>query len=157
MLQKNFLMIVSCLCILNAKAQYTPPAKPAAIAKPAFDYNILSNLYRLQKVEALDINHKHSKKQMKAFILEAHREFESKDRAIDLEIGRMYIISRTDATRFGYFDFITNESYLESKNCKDCQDSRYKIISKTSSSLVLQIKPQDAGQFFVYQFTFIKL
>ena len=38
MLQKNFLMIVSCLCILNAKAQYTPPAKPAAIAQPAFDY-----------------------------------------------------------------------------------------------------------------------
>ena len=38
MLQKNFLMIVSCLCILNAKAQYTPPAKPAAITQPAFDY-----------------------------------------------------------------------------------------------------------------------
>lgn len=121
-----------------------------------FDFNRIINLYRLQKVEVIDDSGRHSENEMKAYQLEAQGEYDSKDRAVDMEMGRMYIISKTDATRFGYFDFKVNKDFIESKNCKDCQDSRYEIIEQTATTLVLQIEPQDDWKHFKYQFTFKK-
>lgn len=41
-------------------------------------------------------------------------------------------------------------------NCKNCEDNIFTIVEQTANLFVVQLKPQDEGQLFIYQFTFKK-
>ncbi len=124
--------------------------------QPAFNFKLLKDAFKLQKVEAIDYSGKHTETEMEAFRKEAQGEFDAKDYGVDFNKNILYIIRRNDATKYRIMEFEKVDNYLQAKDCKDCQDNSYKIITNTPTSLILELKPQDEGQYFVCRFTFSK-
>ena len=128
------------------------------IELPKFDKKILFNPdnYILSKVEAIDIENKHTTEDMQKFSDEAKREFDAKNYVVNLKDKYMYIVRRNDDTRFGKIDFTINNNSLVAIDCIPCRDNAYKIVEQTLTLLVLDLKPQDEGKYFVFRFTFNK-
>lgn len=141
----------------NAKTPSVQDTKsePVKVFQPTvFDIALLKDAYRLKKIEAIDVDGKHTPEEMVKFNVEAQREFDKEEYSVDLSNNVMYIVRRSDRSKFRKMEFIITDSILHAKDCIECKDNTYKVINKTASLLLLQLKPQNEGQYFIYQFNF---
>ena len=75
---------------------------------------------------------------------------------IDWEKQLWYYIPRNIEKKPRIKEFTVADNQILFTDCKDCEDNKFFIITKNSYGLTLQLKPQDEGQFFVYQLEFKK-
>jgi hypothetical protein len=127
-------------------------AEPANTTKIDFSD---SRLYKLVKIDVVDIDAKHSSADMAIYRNEALSDFNNYTIAVDLANGIWYQkANNRDDVEWSKKINVT-QGVISYADCKDCQD-KYEIIEQTTSKLVLQVKPQDEGKFFVYQLEFSK-
>lgn len=131
--------------------------KPAEVVRYKSPVDLKDkSLFKLVEITAVDINHKHTAQEMAAFNLEAKGEFDRFNMVIDFVKNTWYYIPRNIEKQPYTKDFNIESKVLQFSNCKECDDNTFTIVEQTTNSFVVQLKPQDEGQYFVYQFTFNK-
>jgi hypothetical protein len=114
------------------------------------------SLFRISDITAVDINQKHTEQEMTAYNTEAKEEYNRFNIVIDFEKNIWYYIPRNTEKQPYSKTFSIENNVLQFSNCKECDDNTFTIVEQTTNSFVVQLKPQDEGQYFVYQFTFNK-
>ncbi|MDB5226956.1 MAG: hypothetical protein JWN78_1149 [Bacteroidota bacterium] len=138
------------------KSKSAPEAREDEMKRAPFDFNLLQGIYRLQKVEAIDHSGKHTAEEMKRFTKEAEGEFAARDWAVNMDRSIIYFVRRNDNTNYRYINFYRQGKYMLETGCTNCEETKFEIIENTNQALVLELKPQDEGQYFMYRFTFKK-
>ena len=115
-----------------------------------------TSLYKLVSVDALDIYNKHTEAEMEIFKKEALEEPNRMNIVIDWEKQLWYYIPRNTEKKPRIKEFTVADNQILFTDCKDCEDNKFFIITQNSYGLILQLKPQDEGHFFVYQLEFKK-
>lgn len=178
----TMLFLICHLCFFNSKAQTyaTPELKTEAekweaerIAKnpistkiintkekeleqPKFNMKVDKTMFVVSSIDAVDYSGKHTDKEMKGFEAEAKEELEKKNYILDLVNNKFYMYRRYDNLWMVDKNFNINNGLLTMTNCKECQDAQYKVVVMTDDKIVLELQPQDEGQFFGFRFTFTK-
>lgn len=139
-------------------------AKPAELTTPkpdakkeliGIDFKA-HDLYKLVKIIAVDVNKKHTAQEMAGYNKEATSEFAITDLAIDWQKKMWYRKSKTDPGHEVANLFCVIDGKIQLQDCKKCSENGFTLVKHDDSSIVVQIAPQDQGQFFVYQFEFKK-
>lgn len=112
------------------------------------------SLFKITEITALDINHKHTEQEMVAFNKEAKSEYDKFNIVIDINKNTWHYIPRDTEKKPFSKSFSLDNKILQFTNCKESDDFKFTIIEQTDNSIVLQIQPQNQGQYCVYQFTF---
>jgi hypothetical protein len=108
-----------------------------------FDYAKLPfGIFKLASVKAIDSSKKYSVPEMKSFSEEANEEFELNDMIVDLKNNKMYMIQRSTG-KYRTIELERKGEVFITKNCKECQDGSFKIITETANQLILEVKSQD--------------
>lgn len=135
-------------------------AKPAEKQAPVpFDAPVdlsRTDLYKLTAVDAVDVDKKHTREEMEAYQAEAEGEFLKTNIVLDWENQRWYTIPRDRHDQPEEKVFRAENGLLRFVGCQACQDNKFTIVERTENALVLQLRPQDEGQFFVFSLTFKK-
>ena len=127
-------------------------------AKPLYFVNIDFNgkqYYKLAKILALDINSKHTPAEMADFSKEAAGDINQYAIAVDLENGVWYQKYKNVEGKEWQKKITLSDNKITYADCKTCLDE-FTVIENIPTKLVLQVNPQDEGQFFVYQLEFTK-
>lgn len=131
--------------------------KPAEVVRYKSPVDLKDkSLFILAEIIAVDINHKHTETEMIAYNLEAKGELEKLNYVIDFDKNTWYYIPRNTQKQPYAKVFNIENKILQFTNCKECEDNMFTIIEQTQNTFTVQLKPQDEGQFFVYQITFKK-
>ncbi|GJM30639.1 MAG: hypothetical protein DHS20C17_32740 [Cyclobacteriaceae bacterium] len=136
------------------KAKSTEKPVPITYAAPV-DINC-PDLYKLIAIETKDPDKKHTEQEMKAFQQEAEGEFKKMNIVLDWENRRWYFIPRNNQIKPTERKFWVEGDVLQFLECEECQDNTFTITEHTDNALILQLQPQDEGQYFVFSFTFKK-
>jgi hypothetical protein len=136
----------------NKRENKTPEVKTYSSPVDITD----TSLYKLVSVDALDIYNRHTAAEMEIFKKEASEEPIRMNIVIDWEKQRWYYIPRNIEKKPRLKEFTIADNQILFTDCKECEDNKFTIIAKTSRSLILQLKLQDEGHFFVYQLEFKK-
>lgn len=116
----------------------------------------LRDLYKLTAIDAVNLNDKHRPQEMNAFQAEAAGEFEKMNIVLDWENGSWYYVPRDQQAAPVEKKFRVEKGLLQFMDCRECQDNTFTVAEHTEHTLILYLKPQDEGQFFVFSFTFKK-
>ena len=114
------------------------------------------SLFKIVDITAIDIENKHTEQEMLAFKQEAKGELDRFNMIIDFEKNTWYYIPRNKEKQPFSKNFNIENKKLQISNCKECEDNTFTIEEQTTNSFIVQLKPQDEGKYFVYQFTFKK-
>lgn len=136
-------------------------AKPAEKPAPPVLYDApvdlsRTDLYKLTAVDAVDVDKKHTREEMEAYQAEAEGEFLKTNIVLDWENQRWYTIPRDRHDQPEEKVFRADNNRIRFVDCPTCQDNTFSIVERTENTLVLQLRPQDEGQFFVFSLTFKK-
>lgn len=115
-----------------------------------------TDLYKLTAVDAVDIHKRHTASEMRGFQAEAAREFAKMNIVLDWKKDSWYFIPRDRQQKPTKMQFQVGNRLLQFMNCRACQSNTFSIVEQTENVLILHLRPQDEGQFFVYAFTFKK-
>jgi hypothetical protein len=129
----------------------TPVEKPVALG---VDFSA-PNLFKFVSATAVDINSKHTPVEMKGFNEEAAGMPFKNAIVIDWENSMWYRKNNVSNTESGkHFTIIDGRIVLD--DCKACYDHIFTIVKQTPDELIVYLKPQDEGQYFVFELTFKK-
>lgn len=128
-----------------------PVEKPVALG---VDFSA-PNLFKFVSAIAVDINSKHTPVEMKGFNEEAASMPFKNAIVIDWENSMWYRKNNVSNTESGkHFTIIDGRIVLD--DCKACYDHIFTIVKQTPDELIVHLKPQDEGQYFVFELTFKK-
>lgn len=131
--------------------------KPAEVVRYKSPVDLKDkSLFILAEIIAVDINHKHTETEMIAYNLEAKGELEKLNYVIDFDKNTWYYIPRNTEKQPFSKSFIVENNVIQFTNRIDYEDNTFTVVEKNTTTLILELKPQDESQYFVYQFTFKK-
>lgn len=123
---------------------------------PIFDMKTLEGHYALKEVKAINRNSNYTQSQLNQFSTEAATDYNKIHFIISDQLLLMYIIDKNDLTSYNVKHLEKSGNDLRVKDCKECEDSNYKIALLNDKELVLELKPQDEFEKFMYQLIFNK-
>lgn len=124
--------------------------------KTPFNLSLLSGTYRFIDIKAIDYQGKHSKQELETESKSAMEDFSRMYFAVSADLQTLYMASRNDPKDYSIRTLRNENGILTIQDCKDCQDNAYKIISQTENEMILELKPQDEGDYFVFSITLKK-
>ncbi len=121
-----------------------------------FDMKKIEGYYKLVDVKAINSDSNYSEDELNRFSDEANSDYSMFHFAISNDLLTMCFISRNDLSKYkvNQLEIVDNELIV--KDCKACEDSKYKIILLSNEQLTLELKPQDEWQKFTYHLNFKK-
>lgn len=131
------------------------PASEVKVFKPSADMNSVS-FYKMVDMDAVDVFSQHTPEQMAKYKVEAKQTLEKVALSIDMDNGKYFLMSKVNEGQGSEYNFKVVDEKMVLEGCKECIDSVYKIISQDDNTLVIQVKPQDLDQFFMFQITLKK-
>jgi hypothetical protein len=123
---------------------------------PIFDLKTLEGHYALKEVKAINRNSNYTQLQLNQFSTEAAIDYNKFYFIVSDQLLLMYLIDKNDLTNYNVKHLEKSGNNLRVKDCKECEDSKYKIVSLNDNELVLELKPQDEYEKFIYQLIFNK-
>ncbi|MFN0203071.1 MAG: hypothetical protein ACKVTZ_16215 [Bacteroidia bacterium] len=106
-----------------------------------------TSTYQLVKIRVVDIEKKHTDYELAQFQLEAESEFIKAKMWLDTE--KMYFYTQQKDAALQKIELNKEEECISCRN-------RYRLVSKTEKEVIIYIKAQDEGQFFVFEYVFSK-
>jgi len=134
---------------------YNPKTSDNSYERNPIDINN-SNLFRLNSVKPVEIREEADEDEIKYYFDEVQNEFSKADIIIDIEKNLWYIFPRNTIYEPSVRIINFKDNLLEAFDCSTCTPSRLFLIELTETKLVIQIPSKEDGEFFNYQFEFIR-